>query len=318
MKKIILLISLSFLLGCEAPLILDGVTANEKEPIRRTDVFMSTADNGNKSIIVGSEGLIIYSESGKPNWQRYQLANKPALIDISSCANGMFAILSMEGKVFTSTDNADNWTEIQIPSQEIPQAITCDVNNSLWVVGSFSTIFSSADSGNTWKEHSLNEDMILSSIQFFDDKNGIITGEFGTVLLTEDGGESWEFSEPIPNEFFPLASVFKDSQQGWVVGLDGIIYSTNNGGLNWQREETHINAPLFGISLKGNSVIAVGDYGTIIYRNINDSLDSWQSLDIPAKSRFFYRVGFPVKNNKLIIAGAAGSLELIDVSKINL
>lgn len=313
-----LLFSLFILTGCEAPLVLDGVESSKNAPVRRTDVFLAAADNGNKSVIVGSEGVVIRADSGTDNWVRYPIESKPALIDVTNCPNGMFAVLAMEGKVFTSTDEAASWVEHKLPTPEVPQAITCNAADIVWVVGSFSTIFSSADGGATWNDHSLNEDIILSTVQFPNEQTGIISGEFGTLLVTEDGGETWEFSAPVPNEFFPLAAVFKDSKQGWVAGLSGRVYSTRDGGMNWQQENTHTNAPLFGIVLNGDNLIAVGDYGTVIHRAMKSPVDSWRALEVPVRSRFFFRVGFPVKNNKLIIAGGAGSLELVDLANVNL
>lgn len=275
---------------------------------------MAAASSSDKSIIVGTEGVIISAVSGSNEWQRLQVEGKPTFIDITSCTQGLLAALTMGGEVWTSTDQAQTWNSHPIATAEVPQAITCDTKGTIWVVGSFSTIFSSSDFGETWRNHSFKEDMILSTIQFLDEDNGVITGEFGTLLITKDGGENWDFSRPIPKEFFPLASLFIDDQHGWVVGLNGIVYRTQDGGTNWQQEETGTDAPLYGISLVNDTVIVVGDYGSIIHKNIEDNLDgSWKKLETPLKSRLFFRVVHPLENNKVIIAGAAGSLEIIEI-----
>ena len=318
--RICLLFLLSFpvLSGCEAPLVLDGVNESKQSSIRRTDVFMGAADNGEKSVIVGSGGVIVSAKSGAGDWHRTQLDGRPVLIDITVCQNDGFAALSMEGQVWTSDREARQWTQHQLPTPEIPQAITCDNKGAIWVAGSFISIFSSRDGGESWTDHSLNEDMIMSTVQFVDDLKGFITGEFGTVLVTRDGGETWEFSEPIPKEFFPLAGIFKDAKTGWVVGLNGTIYSTKDGALSWQQEEINVRAPLFGVSIINDQIIAVGDYGTVIHRSINDAGSNWEILEIPIQSHFFFRVSLPLKNNKMILAGSAGSLRLIDLAQINL
>ncbi len=318
-RPLFLLITTTLLFGCEAPLVMDGVLSNKVSPVRRTDIFMSAVTSGNKSIIVGSEGVVISADSGTNGWQRNQLEGKPALIDITSCSQGLLAALTMGGEVWTSTDQAQSWKSHRLATEEVPQAITCDKEDVIWVVGSFSTILSSSDSGESWISHSLEEDMILSTIQFLGESKGIITGEFGTVLVTEDGGETWNFGEPIPNEFFPLTSIFKNSQQGWVAGLNSIIYSTIDGGNSWQLQETASTAPLYGLSILNDEVIAVGDYGTIIYKNINSKSNNlWEILDVSVQSRSFFRVSMPLNDNKMIIAGGAGTLELIDLGKNNI
>jgi len=307
------------LFGCEAPLMLDGVESSKKSPILRTDIFLAATHSAEKYIIVGAEGIILTAVSGTSEWQRTQVEGKPTFIDVTRCDQGVIAALTMEGLVWTSTDQAQTWSPHQIGTPEIPQAITCNKKGVIWVVGSFSTIFSSSDAGVNWVSHSLEEDMILSTVQFLDENKGVITGEFGTVLLTQDGGETWDFGEPIPNEFFPITSVFKDDQNGWVAGLNGIIFSTVDGAASWQQEKTAINAPLYGMTIINDEIIAVGDYGSIIHKNINNNIkNDWQPLDMPTKSRFFFRVVHPINNSKIIIAGGAGTLDVVDLANVNL
>ena len=314
-----LCIAAVLLSACEAPLVLNGVESSKNLSIRRTDIFMAAASSGDKSIIVGTEGVIISAVSGSDEWQRLQVEGKPAFIDITSCTQGLLAALTMGGEVWTSTDQGQEWNSHPIGTSEVPQAITCDTKGTIWVVGSFSTIFSSSDSGGTWRSHSFEEDMILSTIQFLDEDNGVITGEFGTLLITKDGGENWDFSRPIPKEFFPLASLYINVQNGWVVGLNGTIYSTQDSGVSWQLETTNTKAPLYGISLVNDAVIVVGDYGSIIHKNINNDIkNDWQPLDVPTKSRFFFRVVHPINNSKIIIAGGAGTLDVVDLANVNL
>ena len=319
MRIYFVLLTAIVLIGCEAPLMLDGVDSSKKSPIHRTDIFMAATHGAEKSIIVGAEGIILTAISGTSEWQRTQVEGKPTFIDVTRCDQGVIAALTMEGIVWTSTDQAQTWSPHQIGTPEIPQAITCNKKGVIWVVGSFSTIFSSSDAGVNWVSHSLEEDMILSTVQFLDESKGVITGEFGTVLLTQDGGETWDFGEPIPNEFFPITSVFKDDQNGWVAGLNGIIFSTVDGAASWQQEKTTINAPLYGMSIVNDEIFAVGDYGSIIHKNINNDIkNDWQPLDVPTTSRFFFRVVHPINNNKIIIAGGAGTLDVVDLANVNL
>ena len=118
----------------------------------------------------------------------------------------------------------------------------------------------------------------------------------------------------VKGSIYTAEVLFIDDQHGWVVGLNGTVYRTQDGGTNWQQEETGTDAPLYGISLVNDTVIVVGDYGSIIHKNIEDNLDgSWKKLETPLKSRLFFRVVHPLENNKVIIAGAAGSLEIIEI-----
>lgn len=318
-RLLLLLITAIPLFACEAPLNLKGVESSKSSPIRRTDIFMAATTSGGKSIIVGSEGLVVTAEAGTRNWQRDQVATKPTFIDITSCRQGLLAAVTMEGDVWISADHANTWSAHDLGTSEIPQGLTCDPLGGIWVVGSFGTILSSSDSGNTWVAHSLDEDIILSTVQFIDERNGFIMGEFGTVLITRDGGSNWELGEPVPNEFFPLSSIFKDTEYGWVTGLNGTIYSTLDGGATWRQEKTHTNAALFGVSIINDTLITVGNYGTVFHKNVgSDPNTGWEPLEIPIESRFFFRVIHPLDNSKIIIAGGAGSLDVIDLKNTSL
>ena len=311
-------VSLSACLSaCEAPLVLDGVEHSRQSPVRRTDVFLGAVDDGRRAVVVGAHGVIVSAPSGTDDWSRAAVEGRPVFIDIASCHKSVFAALSMEGQVWTAGREADDWQRHDIGTPEVPQAVTCDNKGVIWVVGSFSTIFSSEDQGASWRDHSLGEDIILSTVQFIDDRRGYITGEFGTVLVSDDGGRSWEFSGPIPKEFFPLAGVFQDRRSGWVVGLNGTVYSTRDGGASWRQERTGVDAPLFGVSALGGRLVAVGDYGTAIQRSIEGDA-AWRALEIPFPSRFFFRVNLPLDNDRLIIGGGAGSLQLVDLKNARL
>lgn len=311
-KTTLVFVSLS-LAACEAPLILDGLQETSHQPIRRTDVFMAATEKNNTMIVVGSEGVVLSAEKGTTDWTRYQIPEKPSLIEVATCPNGLLASLSMEGDVWTSKDDITKWSAQSLGTPEVPQALTCDASNTLWVVGSFSTILSSTDAGKTWIDASLGEDTILSTVQFVDEQTGYITGEFGYVLKTENAGQSWEFLEPIPNEFSPLAGYFTDGDHGWVTGLNGTIYETRDAGGSWEKTETNTSAPLFGVTEVSDRVIAVGDYGTVIERE-KASVSDWRTMPMPVESRFFYRLNQKVNGTKVLIGGA-GMLSLVDLDE---
>ncbi len=315
MRNLFILFAPLILMGCEAPLTLDGLDVTEKQSVRRTDIFMSAIDSDTTTVAVGSEGIILHAAKGTDKWQRHQISAKPSLIEITLCPNGTFAALSMEGDVWTAKENLSEWVNHPLGTPEVPQAIDCDQHNTLWVVGSFSTILSSDDVGKSWKDSSLGEDVILSTVEFVDQDNGFITGEFGTVLITNDRGQTWNFADPVPNDFSPLTSTFRDSSVGWIAGLSGIIYETHDGGQSWNKETTNTTAPLFGMTMMGDYIIAVGDYGTVIQKKIGNA-DEWTPMELPVQSRFFFKLTEAVNQEKFLVGGA-GMLSLINLNESN-
>lgn len=307
------LLAVIVLSACEAPLVLDGVERMRANPVHRMDRYQSAASHENNVVVVGNQGVILNSADGGNSWQRNVLENWPALIDVTSCADGTFAALAYDQKVFVSTDGGASWVPKSLnDTTETPQSITCSPNGTLWVVGSFTFIWSSPDKGDSWTETSRDEDAILTTVQFFDDNNGIITGEFGTALLTKDGGKNWEQLPPIPDEFYPQEAYFNNPSEGWLIGLGGTILNTSDGGNSWQEQPSGTQASLFGIERVGGQMFAVGGEGTMLAYNNGE----WQPVNHGKPIRLYLRAIEAMDNKRCLVGGIGGSLHVIDTAVI--
>ena len=57
--------------GCEAPLVLDGVENMRSKPIQRTDRYQSAARFADNVVVVGNQGVVVYSPDKGGSWQRH-------------------------------------------------------------------------------------------------------------------------------------------------------------------------------------------------------------------------------------------------------
>jgi len=299
------------LMGCEAPLNLEGVENELSKSVRRTDQLQAVALSQGVVTVVGSDGLVLTSASNELNWQRQVLAERPNFVDIDTCSDGSMIALSMEHSVWLSTDQGQSWNKKDIPSQESLISLTCGPDNSYWVTGSFSTLISSKDQGQSWQETTLNEDALITQVQFLSADELIATGEFGLVARSIDGGQNWSVQTPIPNEFFPLGSHFSDASTGWVAGLGGIILNTTDGGENWTTQSTPTESPLYGFYSNDNQLFAFGDHGTVL--KLNGS--GWERLNSPSIP-VYLRDGTQISDSQLIVAGGWGSLFTVDLQQL--
>lgn len=303
-KYIVFILSI-MLMGCEAPLQLDDVLIEQQATTHRSDRLQRITSNGDVNVVVGSFGVILTSMKDG-GWTRQQIASQPSFIDVTHCPDKSFVALTLEGSIWTSSDNGITWAEASLQSEETPQALTCAPDGKIWVVGSFSTFLSSNNHGQTWQSMSLDEDMILSYIKFFDDKNAIATAEFGSLLETNDGGETWFAKNPMPNEFYPIASLFTSVNEGRVVGLSGKILFTNNGGDTWLVEKSGTKAPLYGLSKSQHKMYATGALGTFLVKNLDQENSPWQSIHQNTRS---YLRGALAFDDHVIIVGGKGFLK---------
>ena len=298
------------LTGCEAKLDLSGVNAQLSQTTQRADLFQAAARHQDTVIVVGGMGAIVQSPDGGSNWQRTTLPEKPFLVDVAVCPDGNFhAIDKTDGIWSLLPDGA--WNRQALPEMTEPQAMACDSSNVIWVIGGFSTILHSGDAGASWESWSLDEDLYLTTIQFIDRQHGMVTGEFGTVLFTADGGDTWDRAVDLPDSFYPQSTYFSNPTTGWVVGLSGTIWKTENGGQSWQHMQNGINAPLYGISGFGNTLVAVGDNATILYNKVGDA--SWTPLKGATQSRSYLRGVIGLGDNQFITAGGGGALISITI-----
>ncbi len=308
---VILLAVLSGLAGCEAPLNMEAVEVAREQPIHRTDRYQAVARSDSNVVIVGNQGVILYSSDNGVSWQRNELPDWPALIDVASCPNGSFVALAFAPVVFVSSDGGATWMSRPIPTTESPQALTCAPDNKIWVVGAFTNRWTSADAGESWIESTNDEDVLLTTVQFFDANNGVITGEFGTVMFTTDGGKSWETMTPLVEEFYPQTAYFKNPLEGWVAGLGGVILYTSDGGKSWTSQDTETVVPLYGIAEIGSTIYAVGGEGTVLQYDGN----LWRLFDHGKAIRLYIRAIAALDDARAIIAGVRGTLHIIDTGE---
>ena len=304
-----LAICIAGLVGCEAPLELDRVNAQKKEPIHRTDRFQAAAYNGAATVVVGNQGVIIHSQDNGASWQRQTFEGWPALIDIDTCASGDFVALAYDRKIYISKDNGANWQAKPIPTEETPQAIECAPSGEYWVVGSFTHMWVSRDEGDNWQATSQEEDAIFTAVQFLDAKIGYIAGEFGTALKTQDGGKNWDYLAPLPGEFYPQAMYFRNANEGWVTGLGGKVLHTTDGAQTWSEQTTNVEVPLYGITEVNGSLYAVGGEGTLLQLNGGQ----WAELKHDKPLRLYIRAVTGV-GKQLLVGGVNGVLHLIPLN----
>lgn len=300
----------ALLVGCEAQLDLSGVEAESARPTHRADLLQAVARHAENVVVVGGLGTVVQSTDRGDNWQRTTLPDKPFLVDVAVCPDGRFhAVEKTDGLWSLQADGS--WSRHELPEMTEPQALSCDAASTLWVIGGFSTILHSVDGGANWETWSLEEDLYLTTIQFLDREHGVVTGEFGTVLLTADGGSTWERASDLPDSFYPQAAWFNSPTSGWVVGLNGTIWATADGAQSWQSMQSRSPAPLYGIAGAGDSLLAVGENGTVLRHRIGDA--SWAPLEGVSQARGYLRGVAGLGDGRFMVAGGGGALFAVTV-----
>ena len=302
--KFIVMSSL-FLSGCEAPLVMESVTSQLKQPMQRTDFYQAFASNDQSAVLVGSNGVVLTSPDATA-WTRTVLNGKPSFLDVDSCPDKSFIALSFDNHIWVANSDGDDWSPIEIDSQEQLMTIDCAPNGDWWVAGAFSTFLSSSDNGQTWQSSTMEEDAIITSLVFLSELEGVATAEFGMLMVTKDGGNFWEISGFMPADFYPHAAYFKSTSEGWVGGLNGFIYYTNDAGESWQQQSVDSTVPIYQFEDADGVLFALGDNATVL--KLTD--DQWITVQ-PASAPIYLRAALSFKE-RLLVAGGRGMFMTID------
>jgi len=318
LSALVLLLAV-ILVGCEAPLVLDGVEQAKRNAVRRSDALQSIAYNGTALVVVGARGAVAVSTDSGASWTRSELPGAPFLMAADVCPDKTFIAIDYQHNLWSANAEGADWQATPVDTVEAPQAVACDSQGRIWIVGGFSSILRSDDQGGSWSQSSLDEDLHFTFVQFLDADNGLAAGEFGVVARTNDGGESWEMLEPVPDEFYPQDAWFQTIDRGWVVGLNGTVYYTEDGGDSWEKQETGTNEPIYSVAANGDSLYAVGGNGLVLTCNdcISDQsgASGWERFEHGLPIRFYLR-GIVEASGKLWIAGDAGALHGIALADL--
>lgn len=302
-----LMLGVSLLAACEAPLDLGAVDSEYKRSITRYDMFQGAASTLRRVVLVSSTGAALVSSDEGKNWRRTELPGRPSLIDVTSCPNGDFYALDSEKRVWVLVGESDSWASSTMDTYESVLSIHCAPNGRLWVSASFSTLYWSDAGSNDWHEYAMGEDLQFTAVQFVDAMHGFAVGEFGTVISSQDGGDSWTTLAPMPNEFYPMAMAFTDANTGWVGGLNGVIWHTADGAQSWQRQETNSSSPIYRIRATSSGVYAVGGGGKLV----EFSAGKWRAVEGAPEVLAYLRALISVGDHTVLVAGAGGTLALV-------
>ncbi|HLF13732.1 MAG TPA: YCF48-related protein, partial [Bacteroidota bacterium] len=163
----------------------------------------------------------------------------------------------------------DGW-EYRASTHLIPStwAVTSVGSRFACAVGYRGNVLCSTDRGATWIHRWTGIGETLTAISFSDPATGTAVGFYGVILRTTDAGRTWErqTNGPFTSTVHFEDVAFVDRDHGVVVGKGGDLYRTADGGASWSAYSIPgVTSSLNAVSLRGNTAMAVGDFGIIVY-----------------------------------------------------
>ena len=167
------------------------------------------------------------------------------------------------GKIFLSTNSGTSFGAY-IVNGSINYNSVFAADSLFWITASDGNLYKTPRNNVSLTQIPGISSSSLNSICFTNSGIGFICGDSGKVFKTSTRGANWVLSNSGIN-FTKLNSIsFADSVTGAIAGNNGQIYLTTNGGSSWIAQVTGTTKNILKIKYFQNSIIAVGEFGTII------------------------------------------------------
>lgn len=207
-------------------------------------------NSAEKAIVVGTDGLIIYTMDGGKTWKLgdHNIASDmPPLTEVANSEEEVVAV-GYNGTIIFSTDSGKTWKKNRKKNYEDDKY------------------------EEKWDDIEWNN---LNSVAVAND-TAIAVGDWGTILYSSEGvtGE-WELAE-LPKRLsmsnFHAVSVSRDGMNAVAVGEKGIIAVSINGGKEWDSLDSGTNEDLYEVIFneEGDMIVFSGSGSTILFSDLSN------------------------------------------------
>jgi len=178
------------------------------------------------------------------------------------------------------------------------------------------------DGGETWDSiiH-IGQNMSTNRFSSWKINEGILVGYNGKMNRTLDGGNSWENLNPDFSASICHIGFFNPTDGFAIDGYwgDGGLIRTNDGGYSWSYDTIVENGPFYKSRIVGSSCYLLNDSSQMM--KTNNSGDSWELVDVPDVTTFYYDLQFVNENtgymcgyNGVFVKTIDGGLTWTDLS----
>jgi photosystem II stability/assembly factor-like uncharacterized protein len=280
----------------------------------RSSLALDVARAGDRLVVVGERGHVLYSDDNGESWTQADVATRSQLNAVAFINSKLGWAVGEDAVIVHTTDGGNSWTRQFDDRDADVRGPLLDVvflsENEGFVVGVFNKMFKTTDGGVTWNDWSEHVDNLdgwhLFNIATSADGVLYIGSEQGLVFKSTDRGESFV---PIQTDHvgsFPgvIARRGEDGSDRVIAfGPGGAIWVSSDSAETWTKLETQTLAGLLGGAwLPDGSAVIVGHEGMLL--RIDRMLEEVDYQ--PNESGMPLSAVLPASENRLILVGFGG------------
>jgi photosystem II stability/assembly factor-like uncharacterized protein len=285
-----------------------------KVPTAKTSLALDVARSGDRLVVVGERGHVLYSDDEGENWTQADVETRNQLNAVTFIDDKLGWAVGEDAVIVHTTDGGKSWTRQFDDRDADMRGPLLDVvfltEKEGFAVGVFNKMFKTTDGGVTWNDWSGHVDNLdewhLFNITVTADGLLYIGSEQGLVFKSTDRGESFV---PIQTEHvgsFP-GVIARRGEDGYdrviAFGPGGVIWVSSDSAETWAKLKTETLAGLLGGAwLPDGSAVIVGHEGMLL--RVDRMLEEVTSH--PNESGLPFGAVLPASENRLVLVGFGG------------
>lgn len=292
-----------------------------KSELAMESLLLDIARNGDRLLVGGEQGNILYSDDGGQSWTQADVPVSLAITSVTFGRQGEAWATAHDAYLLHSSDNGANW-EIKLSGSDVAKLSVGALEAHIEVLRT--AVEDAAPEAREDAEWALDEGLFaleeataaidegmttpLLDVWFANADTGFALGAYGVFLRTEDGGKSWSaHSNRLDNpDKYHLYSIARSSAGTLLIaGEAGTLLRSLDNGDEWQRVESPYAGSFFGsVAASDGSLLIFGLRGNV-FRSTDEGL-SW--IDIDTHDQRTLMCGTVSEDGSVILAGSAGAV----------
>ncbi len=284
-------------------------------------LLVDVARAGNRLVVVGEQGHIIWSDDDGAAWTHAEVPVSLMLTAVTFPTPERGWAVGHEAIALTSEDGGSNWSVAL--SGETIAALQIDAARNA-IVEAQAVLDAAPEEAREDAQWALEDAEIALEdaeiaieegiaypaldVWFESPERGYILGAYGLFLATADGGATWELHSPRLDNIdgYHLYGIARSASGALVIaGEAGGLHRSRDDGASWERLEPPYAGSFFdSLATADGNLLIFGLRGNI-FRSEDDG-DTWTLIDAPGESTLFG--GRVLTDGRIVLVGAAGTV----------
>ncbi len=292
-----------------------------KTDVSQESLMLDATTSGERTLIVGEQGHILYSDDNGSNWTHADVPVSLAITAVTFAGPGKAWATAHDGVLLQSTDNGASWQvkltgidvarlsvgaaeeRVKLLEAALEQATPETREDLEWALDD--ATFAVDDAMAAIEEGVTTP---LLNVWFANENDGYAMGAYGVFLHTSDGGSTWGLDSnrlDNPDKYHLYDMTRSSAGTLLLAGEAGTVLRSRDDGETFEPVTTSYTGSFFGaVAANDGSLLVYGLRGNV-FRSTDDG-DSWSAIDTGDQRTLLG--GVKRADGTIVLVGSAGAV----------